>query len=115
MRRSLAAFVAAGAMAVALAAPASAAPDNDQTLHFELTCNDGNVYQASFNGGPVAFHLDTGGLYIWKEIQFVTPGGESGVLTRGLNGFAAEPTVTCTYIGAVSGNHYTVIGFYPEK
>jgi hypothetical protein len=115
MRRSLAAFLAAGAMAVVLAAPASAAPDNDQTLHFELTCDDGTVYQASFNGGPVAFHLDTGGLYIWKEIQFVTPTGESGVLTRGLKGFAAEPTVTCTYIGAVSGNHYTVIGFYPEK
>jgi hypothetical protein len=51
----------------------------------------------------------------WKEIQCVTPTGESGVLTRGLQGFAAEPTVTCTYIGAVSGNDYTVIGFYPEK
>ena len=113
MRRSLAAFVVAGAMAAVLAAPVSAAPDNDQTLHFELTCNDGNVFQASFNGGPVAFHLDTGGLYIWKEIRFVTPGGESGVLTRGLKGFAAEPTVTCTYTGAVSGNAYTVVGFYP--
>jgi hypothetical protein len=48
-----------------------------------------------------------------KEIRFVTPGGETGVLTRGLNGFAAEPTVTCTYTGAVSGNAYTVVGFYP--
>jgi len=43
----------------------------------------------------------------------VTPGGETGVLTRGLKGFAAEPTVTCTYTGAVSGNAYTVVGFYP--
>ena len=77
-------------MAVVLAAPASAAPNNDMTLHFELTCDDGNVYQASFNGGPVAFHLDTGGLYIWKEIQFVTPSGESGVLTHGLQGFSAS-------------------------
>jgi hypothetical protein len=115
MRRSLAALVTAGVLALAIAATASAAPDNTQTLHFELTCDDGNVYQASFNGGPVAFHLDTGGLYIWKEIQFVTPTGESGVLTRGLQGFAAAPTVSCTYIGAVSGNHYTVIGFYPAK
>jgi hypothetical protein len=115
MRRSLAALAAAGAMAALLTAPASAAPNNDHTLHFELTCDDGNVYQASFNGGPVAFHLDNGGLYIWKEIQFVTPTGESGVLTRGLQGFAAAPTVTCTYIGAVSGNDYTVIGFYPAK
>jgi hypothetical protein len=115
MRRSLAAFVAASAMAVVLAAPASAAPNNDKTLHFELTCDDGNVYQASFNGGPAAFHLDTGGLYIWKEIQFVTPAGESGVLTHGLQGFSGAPTVTCTYTGAVSGNAYTVIGFYPAK
>ena len=115
MRRSLVALLAAAALAVVLAAPASAAPDNKKTLHFELTCDDGNVYQASFNGGPVAFHLDTGGLYIWKEIQFVTPTGETGVLTRGLQGFAAEPTVTCTYIGAVSRNDYTVIGFYPGK
>ena len=115
MRRTLSAAIGAAILAALVAAPVAAAPDNDQTLHFELTCDDGNVYQASFNGGPVAFHLDTGGLYIWKEIQFVTPTGESGVLTRGLQGFAAEPTVTCTYIGAVSGNDYTVIGFYPEK
>jgi hypothetical protein len=115
MRRPLAAILTAAAMAAVLAGPVSAAPDNDQTLRFELTCDDGNVYQASFNGAPVAFHLDNGGLYIWKEIQFVTPTGESGVLTRGLKGFAAAPLVTCTYIGAVSGNDYTVIGFYPPK
>jgi hypothetical protein len=115
MHRSLAALIAAAALAVVVAGPASAAPDNERTLHFELTCADGNVYQASFNGGPVAFHLDNGGLYIWKEIQFVTPTGESGVLTRGLQGFAAAPPVTCTYIGAVSGNAYTVIGFYSAK
>jgi len=98
----------AAALGVVLAAlgtgPTLAAPDNGKTLHFELTCDDGNVYQASFNGGPAAFHLDTGGLYIWKEIQFVTPTGESGVLTHGLQGFAASPTVTCSYTGAVSGN-----------
>lgn len=113
MRRMLPALLAAGALA-ALAGPVAAAPDNDQTLHFELTCDDGNVYQASFNGGPTAFHLDTGGLYIWKLIEFVTPDGESGSLPRGIQGFAAAPTVTCTYIGAVSGNHYTVTGFYPQ-
>jgi hypothetical protein len=115
MNRFIAALLIAVALAVAAVAPAAAAPDNGQTLHFELTCDDGNVYQASFNGGPAAFHLDTGGLYIWKEIQFVTPTGESGVLTHGLQGFAAAPTVTCTYIGAVSGNAYTVIGFSPPK
>ena len=109
------ATILAAVLAVAAVAPVAAAPDNGQTLHFELTCDDGNVYQASFNGGPAAFHLDTGGLYIWKEIQFVTPTGESGVLTHGLQGFAASPTVTCTYTGAVSGNAYTVIGFYPHE
>jgi hypothetical protein len=115
MHRFLRGLLAGSALAACVAMPAVAAPDNDQTLYFELTCDDGQVYQASFNGGPVAFHLDTGGLFVWKEIRYVTPTGESGVLTRGLQGFAAEPTVTCTYIGAVSGNDYTVIGFYPEK
>jgi hypothetical protein len=101
-------------LAMPLAAPAVAAPDNKETLHFELTCDDGNVYQASFNGGPSAFHLDTGGLYIWKQIWFITPDGQSGTLTRGSQGFAAAPLVTCTYIGAASGNDYTVVGFYPQ-
>ena len=92
---------------------ALAHPDNDQTLHFVLTCDDGHVWNASFNGGPVAFHLDGDGLYIWKQIDYVTPDNQSGSILRGIQGFAAEPTVTCTYIGAVSGNRYTVTGFYP--
>jgi hypothetical protein len=114
MRRFFSALVASAAIALA-AGPVVAAPDNGQTLHFELTCDDGNVYQASFNGGPSAFHLDTGGLFIWKLIEFVTPDGQSGALMHGIQGFAAEPTVTCTYVGAVSGNQYTVTGFYPHE
>jgi hypothetical protein len=92
---------------------ASAHPDNEQTLHFVLTCEDGNAWNASFNGGPAAFHLDGGRLFIWKELAYVTPDGVSGALSRGSNGFAGAPTVTCTYTGAVSGNAYTVTGFYP--
>ena len=115
MRRSLRHALLAAAVAALAASPAIAAPDNDHTLHFELTCDDGNAYLASFNGGPSAFHLDTGGLYIWKQIWYVTPLGESGTLTRGSQGFAADELVTCTYIGAASGNDYTVAGFYPEK
>ena len=115
MRRPLKALAVAAAIVALSVSPVAAAPDNDRTLHFVLTCDDGNVYDASFNGGPAAFHLDTGGLYIWKEIRYVTPGGETGTLTRGLQGFAAEPTVTCTYTGAESGNAYTVIGFYPGR
>jgi hypothetical protein len=113
MRRIAGGFALAGVLAVALAAPVAAHPDNSQTLHFTLTCDDGAVYEASFNGGPSAFHLDTGGLYIWKQIWYVTPDGQSGTLLHGSQGFNADPIVTCTYIGAVSGNDYTVIGFYP--
>jgi hypothetical protein len=111
--RLLRAMVLAAALLGLVAAPATAHPDNAQTLRFVLTCDDGNVWNASFNGGPAAFHLDGGQLYIWKQIDFVTPTGESGTLTRGIQGFSAEETVTCTYIGAESGNAYTVTGFYP--
>ena len=92
---------------------ALAHPDNDHTLHFVLTCADGHVWNASFNGGPSAFHLDGGQLFIWKQIAYVTPDGQSGTIGRGIQGFSAAPTVTCTYTGAVSGNAYTVTGFYP--
>jgi hypothetical protein len=103
----------AAALLGIFAAPAVAHPDNDRTLHFVLTCDDGNVWNASFNGGPSAFHLDGGQLYIWKQIDFVTPTGESGSIAHGIQGFSGEPTVTCSYTGAVSGNAYVVTGFYP--
>jgi hypothetical protein len=110
-------FLAATALALTVlasgAAVASAHPDNDNTLHFVLTCEDGNVWNASFNGGPAAFHLDEGQLYIWLQIDYVTPDGQSGSIAHGTQGSAGEPTVTCTYTGAVSGNAYTVTGFYP--
>src|SRR6476646_571738 len=106
------ALVAAVAL-VALPAVAVAHPDNSQTLHFTLTCNDGHVWNASFNGGPSSFHLDDGQLFVWKQIDYVTPDNQSGSILRGLKGFSAAPTVMCTYIGAESGNHYTVTGFYP--
>jgi hypothetical protein len=92
---------------------ALAHPSNEQTLHFTLTCDDGHVWEAAFNGGPSAFHLDGASLFVWKQIAYVTPTGESGTIDRGLRGFSAAPTVTCTYTGAVSGNAYTVTGFYP--
>ena len=85
MRNRLAgAAILAAALLVATAGIVSAAPDNGKTLHFVLTCDDGNVYDASFNGGPSAFHLDTGGLYIWKEIDYVTPDGVSGSILHGI-------------------------------
>jgi hypothetical protein len=111
-RLAAAAIFAAGLLA-ATAGIVSAAPDNGQTLHFVLTCDDGNVWDASFNGGPSAFHLDNGGLYIWKEIDYVTPDNVSGSILHGIQGFSGGPIVTCQYTGAVSGNAYTVTGFYP--
>jgi hypothetical protein len=114
MRKHLFLAVAAAMTILGLTAgTALAHPDNEQTLHFVLTCDDGNVWNASFNGGPSAFHLDDGQLFIWKELAYVTPDGQSGSLSRGGNGFSGAPTVSCTYTGAVSGNAYTVTGFYP--
>ena len=113
MPRRLIRALALAAAAVTLAVgTASAHPDNTRTLHFELTCDDGNVWHASFNGGPSAFHLEGAGLYIWKQIAFVTPTGEEGVIRRGIQGMEDAPLVVCTYTGAVSGNAYTVTGFY---
>jgi len=114
MPRRLTGAVLLSALCLSLASgPVAAAPDNNNTLHFVLTCDDGHVWDASFNGGPSAFHLDGDGLFIWKQIAFVTPTGESGVIDHGLRGFSGAPIVTCTYTGAVSGNSYTVSGFYP--
>ena len=55
------------------AGAALAHPSNEHTLTFELTCDDGHVWDAAFNGGPSAFHLDGSSLFIWKQIAFVTP------------------------------------------
>jgi hypothetical protein len=113
-RRLLRATLLAAATVALASGPALAAPDNGNTLRFVLTCDDGNVWNASFNGGPSAFHLDGGGLYVWKQIAFVTPTGETGVVPHGIQGFSGAPPVVCTYTGAVSGNAYTVTGFYPN-
>jgi hypothetical protein len=111
-RRLLRALALTAAATALVVSSASAHPDNANTLHFELTCDDDNVWQASFNGGPSAFHLEGDGLYIWKQIAFVTPAGEEGVIGRGIQGMEDAPLVVCTYTGAVSGNAYTVTGFY---
>ena len=111
--RLLRAAILAAALAIPAACVASAHPANDNTLSFELTCDDGSVWTASFNGGPSAFHLDGDGLlYIWKQIDYVTPDGVSGSIAHGIQGFSGAPLVVCTYTGAVSGNAYTVTGFY---
>ena len=111
--RVLRAALLASVLLVPAAGVASAHPANDNTLSFELKCDDGNTWTASFNGGPSAFHLsDPGLLYIWKQIDYVTPDGVSGSIAHGIQGFSGAPLVVCTYEGAVSHNAYTVTGFY---
>jgi hypothetical protein len=112
-QRLLVSTVLAATLLAGSAAAVAAHPDNGNTLHFTLTCDDGHVWNAAFNGGPSAFHLDGGQLFVWKQIAYVTPDGASGTIGHGINGFAGAPLVTCTYTGAVSGNAYTVTGFYP--
>ena len=113
-RRLLRAALIAAAATALVTGPATAAPDNANTLRFVLTCDDGHVWDAGFNGGPSAFHLAGGGLYVWKQIACVTPAGDTGVVQHGMQGFSGAPLVVCTYTGAVSGNAYTVTGFYPN-
>jgi hypothetical protein len=114
MRRAIAtAIVAAAALAAGTAGLAAAHPDNAHSLHFVLTCDDGQVWDASINGGSSSFHLDGEQMYVWKQIDYVTPDGVSGSIRHGIQGFAGAPLVVCTYIGAISGNAYTVTGFYP--
>jgi hypothetical protein len=60
-----------------------------------------------------AFGLQVRGLIeLWKSLDYVTPDGQTGRIERGINGGGHSGLVTCTYIGAVSGNHYTVTGFF---
>jgi hypothetical protein len=113
VRRLLAATAIAAGLIAASAGMVGAHPDNDHTLRFVLTCDDGHVWTASINGGSSSFHLDGGQMFVWKQIDYVTPDDVSGSISHGSQGFSGAPTVTCTYIGALSGNHYTVTGFYP--
>jgi hypothetical protein len=112
-QRLLASVVLALALTGITGGAALAHPANGNTLSFVLSCDDKNVWNASFNGGPSAFHLDGGRLYIWKQIAYVTPDNQSGTIQHGIQGFSGAPLVTCTYKGAISHNDYTVIGFYP--
>jgi hypothetical protein len=114
-RRLISAALLAGAMVASTAGAAAAHPNNGETLHFVMTCDDGNVWNASFNGGPAAFHLDGGVLFVWKQIDYVTPDQQSGSIYQGIQGFSGGELVVCTYTGAVSGNAYTVTGFYSNE
>jgi hypothetical protein len=116
MRRSVMGLI--GGLAVtagtlARATPASADPDNDLTLPFTMTCPDGEYDVVIQPANTAAFHvIGSTAMFVWKRIEFTTPEGETGAISRGIQGGGHADLVTCTYTGAVSGNDYVVTGFF---
>jgi hypothetical protein len=105
--------LAVSAGALALATPASAAPDNDLTLPFTMTCPDQEYDVVIQPANTAAFHvIGSTTIFVWKRIEFTTPDGETGAINRGIQGRGQADLVTCTYTGAVSGNAYVVTGFF---
>jgi hypothetical protein len=110
-------------LAVALAAllllgiaagPAGAAPANKNTLSLTLDCGAAGTIDAVFElSSSDSFHLvSTSSNFLWKSLAFVTPSGQTGEIDRGIQGGGHSDLVTCTYTGPVSGNQYTVTGFF---
>ena len=117
MRRVVLTGLAALALAVGIAvsaAPAGADPANSNTLNITLDCGTQGSIDAVFElSSSDSFHVVSfSSNFLWKTLAYVTPGGQSGVIDRGIEGGGHKDLVTCTYIGAVSGNHYTVTGFF---
>jgi hypothetical protein len=113
MRRAVIALIAALTLMGIAAAPATADPANKNTLHFTLTCPNGSVDAVFELSSSDSFHIvQFSSNFLWKSLDFVTPTGETGRIERGIQGGGHSSLVTCTYIGAVSGNHYTVTGFF---
>ena len=112
MRRVLVLLAAAATLLVLAAGPAAADPANKNTLSFTLNCGSAGTVDAVFErSSSDSFHI-VGSNFLWKSLDYVTPDGQSGRIERGINGEGHSGLVTCTYIGALSGNHYTVTGFF---
>lgn len=92
---------------------ASAAPNNHNTLRFVLDCGNGGSVEVVFQPSSAdSFHVvGTTSNFLWKSLDYVTPDGQTGRIERGVKG-GGHDLVTCTYTGAVSGNHYTATGFF---
>ena len=114
MRRVLVLLAAAATLLVLAAGPATADPGNQNTLSFTLNCGSAGTVDAVFElSSSDSFHIvQFSSNFLWKSLDYVTPDGQSGRIERGINGEGHSGLVTCTYIGAVSGNHYTVTGFF---
>ena len=92
---------------------ASADPNNGNTLRFVLDCDSGGTVEVVFElSSADSFHVvGTSSNFLWKSLDYVTPDGQAGRIERGVQG-SGHDLVTCTYTGAVSGNHYTATGFF---
>src|SRR5215467_8232170 len=92
---------------------ASADPNNRNTLRFVLDCDAGGTVAVVFElSSADSFHVvGTSSNFLWKSLDYVTPDGQAGRIERGVQG-SGHDLVTCTYTGAVSGNHYTATGFF---
>jgi hypothetical protein len=113
MRRILVLLAAAATLLAVTAGPAGADPANKKTLQFTLTCPNGSVQAVFELSSSDSFHIvQFSSNFLWKSLDYVTPDGQTGRIERGINGGGHSGLVTCTYIGAVSGNHYTVTGFF---
>jgi hypothetical protein len=116
MRRgTLVALVLTAALLTVPGAGAAAAdPANDHTLAITLACDGGRTVDAVFElSSADAFHLvDIESNFLWKSLSFLdAASGQTVTITRGVQG-GGHDLVTCTYTGPVSGNHYTVEGFF---
>jgi len=113
MRRLLVILATAGLLALAPAGAAMAAPNNPNTLHITLDCGSNGTVDAVFElSSADSFHVvGMSSNFLWKSLDYITPDGVSGRIERGVRG-AGHSLVSCTYTGAVSGNHYTATGFF---
>ena len=113
MRRLLVILATASLLALAPAGAAFAAPNNAKTLHITLDCGPNGTVDAVFElSSADSFHVvGMSSNFLWKSLDYITPDGVSGRIERGVRG-AGHSLVSCTYTGAVSGNHYTATGFF---
>jgi hypothetical protein len=116
MRRAAAVAIVGTGMLIGLfssVAPASADPNNKNTLAITLDCGASGTVDAVFElSSADSFHaVDVSRNFLWKSLSF-TSGGETITITRGIQGQGHSDLVTCTYTGPVSGNDYTAVGFF---
>jgi hypothetical protein len=115
MRRGMLGLVLALALLTIVGAGSAAAdPANGHTLAITLACDDGRTLDAVFElSSADAFHLvGIQSDYLWKSLSFLdAASGQTVTITRGVQG-GGHDLVTCAYTGPVSGNQYTVEGFF---